>query len=214
MLAVAPLIGGGRVLLGLPVDGVLIALSSAGLIPLVMVRIGRLSQARRAAEESLHRLATSDALTGLPNRSACLAQVTTELDRGPDDLVVLFCDLDGFKPVNDRLGHAAGDQLLIAVADRLRGCVREGDLVSRLGGDEFVIVSRGPDAVEAISDRIREMVARSFPAVGEEVRIGISVGAAHARTGDTTDDLVGRADLAMYEAKRAKSVGALSLATV
>ncbi len=213
MLAIAPLIGGGRVLLGLPADGVLIALSSAGLIPLVMVRIGRLSRARRTAERALHRLATSDALTGLPNRAACLEYVATELNHGPDELIVLFCDLDGFKPVNDRLGHAAGDQLLVQVADRLRDCVRDGDQVSRLGGDEFVIVGRGPDAVEALSSRIRAMVARPFRVAGEEVRIGVSVGAARARPDDSTDDLVGRADLAMYEAKRGKTVGALSLAT-
>ncbi|MET0416224.1 MAG: GGDEF domain-containing protein [Actinoplanes sp.] len=214
MLLIAPLVGGVRVMLGLPADGVLIALSALGLAPLAMVRIGRLARARRAAEHALHRLATSDALTGLPNRPACLDHVAGELTREPDGLVVLFCDLDGFKPVNDRLGHAAGDELLVEVADRLRGCVREGDQVSRLGGDEFVIVSRGPDAVEAISDRIRDMVARPFRAGGEDVRIGVSVGAASSRPGDSTDDLVGRADLAMYEAKRSKAVGALSLATV
>ena len=104
--------------------------------------------------------------------------MSAELDRGPDDLAALFCDLDGFKPVNDRLGHAAGDQLLVAVADRFRGCLREGDLVSRLGGDEFVIICRGADAVEVISDRIRAMVARPFEAGGEQVLIGVSLGVA------------------------------------
>ena len=86
--------------------------------------------------------------------------------------------------------------------------------MARLGGDEFVLVCRGADAVEEICERIRDMVAHPFPAAGEQVRIGISLGVARARRGDTTDDLVGRADLAMYEAKRAKSVGALSLAGV
>jgi diguanylate cyclase (GGDEF)-like protein len=125
---------------------------------------------------------------------------------------VLFCDLDGFKPVNDRLGHAAGDQLLIGVAARLRGCVRGDDLIGRFGGDEFVIVCRGADAVDVISDRIREMVASPFPAGGERVLIGVSVGVAHAHPGDSTDDVVARADLAMYQAKRAKAIGSLSLA--
>jgi diguanylate cyclase (GGDEF)-like protein len=114
--------------------------------------------------------------------------------------------------VNDRLGHAAGDQLLVAVAELLRGCMREGDQVSRLGGDEFVIVCRGTDAVEVIGDRIRAMVAEPFETGGEQVRIGVSIGVAHAWAGDTTDDLIGRADLAMYEAKRVKSVGVVSLA--
>jgi diguanylate cyclase (GGDEF)-like protein len=213
MLASVPLIGGGRVIFGLPTDGLLVALGSAGVIPLVMVRVARLAAQRRAAEQALHRLATSDGLTGLPNRVACLEHLTTELAAGADGLTVLFGDLDGFKPVNDRLGHAAGDELLVAVADRLRAFLREPDLVSRFGGDEFVIVCRGQDAAEAVCERIREMVAMPFRVGGEQVRIGFSVGLAHAVPGDSTDDLLGRADLAMYDAKKAKSVGALSLAS-
>jgi diguanylate cyclase (GGDEF)-like protein len=213
MLALAPLIGGGRAILGLPTDGVLIALSSAGLIPLVMVRIARLSTARREAERALHRLATSDPLTGLPNRAACVDRLGLELRAGGDDLAVLFCDLDGFKPVNDRLGHAAGDDLLVAVAEHLRADLRGGDLVSRFGGDEFVIICRGPDAVEAVTERIHALVARDLAAGGEQVRIGVSVGVAHVRPGDGTDDLLTRADLAMYEAKKSKAIGALSLVT-
>jgi diguanylate cyclase (GGDEF)-like protein len=211
MLALTPLVGGGRAMLGRPVDGTLIALSSAALVPLVMIRIARLADQRRAAERALHDLATRDALTALPNRAACLTHLGELLVSRPGAVAVLFCDLDGFKPVNDRLGHAAGDELLIAVADRLRGCVREEDLVSRFGGDEFVLVCRGSDAVEAVTARIAEMTAWAFPAAGEEVRIGISVGAAGARPGDTVDALIRRADLAMYEAKKSKRVGTLSL---
>ncbi|WP_199510972.1 GGDEF domain-containing protein [Nucisporomicrobium flavum] len=210
MLALSPLIGGGRAALGLPVDGILIAFSSAALIPLVMVRIARLSRARRAAERALHRLATSDGLTGLPNRAACLDRLGAELATEPGSLAVFFCDLDGFKPVNDRLGHAAGDELLVAVAGRLRSCVRDGDLVSRFGGDEFVIVCRG-GGVQAVCDRIRAVVSEPIGAGGEQVRVGLSVGVAFARPGDTTDDVIGRADLAMYRAKQSKSVGTLSL---
>ncbi|MGK5682798.1 diguanylate cyclase domain-containing protein [Actinoplanes sp. URMC 104] len=238
MLALPPLVGGVRAILNLPTDGILVALSSASLIPLVMVRIARLSAQRRRAEQALHRLATRDILTGLPNRAACLARLASLLApssppasaspppalsspalspidssaaRDTGELAVLFCDLDGFKPVNDRLGHAAGDELLVAVADRLRTCVRDGDLVSRFGGDEFVLLCTGADAVPAVSARIAELAAHPFTVAGEQVRIGLSVGAARARPGDTTDELLGRADQAMYEAKKSKTVGALTL---
>ncbi|WP_284044128.1 GGDEF domain-containing protein [Actinoplanes sp. M2I2] len=210
MLALTPLVGGGRAVLGLPTDGILIALSSAALVPLVMVRVARLAAQRRAAERALHRLATRDGLTGLANRGACLDHLATSLEEGAD-LAVLFCDLDGFKPVNDRLGHAAGDELLIAVADRLSTCVRDSDLVSRFGGDEFVLICRGPDAVGVVADRIAGLTRRPFTAAGEQVLIGVSVGVARRRPADTTDDLINRADQAMYEAKKSKSVGALSL---
>ncbi|MFD0516772.1 GGDEF domain-containing protein [Paractinoplanes durhamensis] len=211
MLAIGPVVGGGRVMFGLPTDGILLALSSAGMIPLVMARIARLSNARREAERALHRLATSDPLTGLPNRSACVDRIDRELAAGPDDLAVLFCDLDGFKPVNDRLGHAAGDALLVAVADNLSAGSRGTDLVSRFGGDEFVIICRGPGAAEAMTDRIRAMVAGTFDTGGEQVRIGVSVGLTQAVPGDTTDDILTRADLAMYESKKTKTIGTLSL---
>jgi diguanylate cyclase (GGDEF)-like protein len=214
MLALTPLVGGGRAILGLPVDGPLVALASAALVPLVMVRIARLAAQRRAAEQALHELATRDGLTGLPNRNACLDHLTaalSALSATGDQLAVLFCDLDGFKPVNDRLGHAAGDELLVAVATRLRACVREGDLVSRFGGDEFVLVCRGPEAIRAVTARIAEMTTRPFTAGGTTVRIGVSVGAASVHPGDTTDDLIRRADLAMYEAKKSKQIGTLSL---
>jgi diguanylate cyclase (GGDEF)-like protein len=213
MAAAGPLIGGGRALFGLPTDGLLVAVGSAMVIPLIMIRIARLAAQRRTAERALLTLARSDALTGLPNRAACLERLTAELAAPPgaEPLAVLFCDLDGFKPVNDRLGHAAGDALLTAVADRLRGCLRSGDMVSRFGGDEFVILCRSAE-VDAICARIREMVGRSFAVAGEQVRIGISLGVAHAGPDSTTDDLIGRADLAMYAAKQSKSVGALTVA--
>ena len=135
MTALIPVVGGGRVVLGLPTDGLLIAVGSALVIPLVMVRVARLAGQRRRAEQALRRMATHDALTGLPNRAACLDRLEADLAElrasGGPGPVVLFTDLDGFKPVNDRLGHAAGDELLIAVAARLRDRVREQDLVSR-----------------------------------------------------------------------------------
>jgi diguanylate cyclase (GGDEF)-like protein len=231
MTALIPVIGGGRVVLGLSADGLLIAVGSAVVIPLVMIRVARLAGQRRRAERELRRMATHDALTGLPNRAACLDRLEADLaqlrplsghptgdpagDPAGPGLAVLFTDLDGFKPVNDRLGHAAGDELLVEVAARLRGCVREQDLVSRFGGDEFVVVCRDTDpqaAVDAICARIREMVEQPLTAGGETVRIGLSVGVAFAGPAVTTDDLINRADLAMYAAKQSKSIGTLSLA--
>ncbi|GAB1693828.1 diguanylate cyclase domain-containing protein [Krasilnikovia sp. M28-CT-15] len=222
MMALIPMVGGGRALFGLPTDGVLLAIGSALVVPLVMVRIAALSAQRRHAEQALRRAAVHDSLTGLPNRTACLERITAALaaplpscpDATPR-LAVLFCDLDGFKPVNDRLGHAAGDQLLVAVAERLRGCVRDTDLVSRFGGDEFVIVCEAADsqaAVNAVCERIRTMLRRPITVAGQTVQIGISVGVAFAERSSTTDDLIGRADLAMYEAKQSKALGELSLA--
>ncbi len=220
-IALIPLVGGGRILFGLPTDGLLIAFGSASVIPLVMVRIARLSAQRSRAERALLRMATHDALTGLPNRAACIARLTGDLERLPPGdpeprLAVLFCDLDGFKPVNDRLGHAAGDALLTAVAARLRGCLREPHLVSRFGGDEFVIVCHADDprqAADAVARRLSDAVREPFAVAGEPVFVGLSVGVAFAGAGCTADDVIGTADLAMYAAKQAKSVGAVSLVT-
>jgi diguanylate cyclase (GGDEF)-like protein len=220
MLALVPLLGGGRVLLGLPTDGVLLVFGSASVIPLVMVRIARLSAQRRQAERALRRMATYDSLTALPNRATCLDRITADLAQLPPDdnrpgLAVFFCDLDGFKPVNDRLGHAAGDALLVAVADRLRACARDSDLVSRFGGDEFVIVCRSGDpqtAVQLMCERIRAGVLSPITVGEESVQVGLSVGVAFAGSGCTADDVISRADFAMYAAKQTKCIGALSLA--
>jgi diguanylate cyclase (GGDEF)-like protein len=176
----------------------------------VMLRIARLAAQRRTAEKLLRHLATTDGLTGLPNRAACLAGLTTALAGDPAGTAVVFLDLDGFKSVNDRLGHAAGDALLTAVARRLREDIRAEDMLYRLGGDEFVIIC-GSDVVDSIAARIRDLVARPIPIGADDVRIGVSAGVAHAVPGDTTDGLIIRADLAMYDAKRAKRIGALSI---
>ena len=210
MIALVPVIGGVRMMSGQPSAGILVAIGSAGIVPLVMLRIARLAAQRRAAEKELRRLATIDGLTGLPNRVACLADLTTALAERPAGLAVIFCDLDGFKALNDRLGHAAGDALLVAVSRWLRADIRTEERVYRLGGDEFVIVCPG-GAVEAIAARIRSLVTQPIPVGAGDVRIGVSAGVAHAVPGDTTDELMVRADLAMYEAKRIKRIGALSI---
>ncbi|MEU8663685.1 GGDEF domain-containing protein [Actinoplanes philippinensis] len=206
MTALIPVVGGVRMMSGQPSAGILVALGSAGIVPLVMLRIARLAAQRRSAEERLRRLATTDGLTGLPNRVACLTDLAGMLAGRPAGLAVIFCDLEGYTAVNDRLGHAAGDSLLIAVAARLRGA----DPVYRLGGDEFVIVCPA-DTVDAAAARMRALAAQPIMIDGEPMSIGVSAGVAHAVPGDTTDELIGRADLAMYDAKRSKHIGGLSM---
>ncbi len=118
-------------------------------------------------------------------------------------MVVLFCDLDGFKAVNDEHGHATGDLLLRAVADRLAKGVRGGDVVGRLGGDEFVVLVSGCDesAVGELAERVSERVAAPVPTAAGPLRVGMSIGVAVGRSGDPPDDVIARADRAMYGAK-------------
>jgi diguanylate cyclase (GGDEF)-like protein len=151
--------------------------------------------------------AIHDSLTSLPNRDLLVDRLEHALARGErtgTESAVLFLDLDGFKTVNDSLGHAAGDELLIAVADRLRSCVRTVDTAARLGGDEFAIlvedvVERGDAA--RLAERIMTALRRPFPIASREVFIGASIGIAMAaRPGE---DLLRNADLAMYRAKAA-----------
>jgi diguanylate cyclase (GGDEF)-like protein len=163
----------------------------------------------RIAQGHLWHLANHDALTGLPNRPAILERVESALARNRRDdhgVALLFCDLDGFKPVNDRHGHEAGDLVLCAVAGRLLEAVRETDAVGRLGGDEFVVVCeeyRDPAVIEAVAQRVADAVAKPLTVgmVAEELELGITVGIAFARPGETSDALLARADGAMYRAK-------------
>ena len=168
-----------------------------------MVRIWRLSAARIRAEQALRFEASHDHLTGLPNRREFLDQLSNGLAHAPQ-CVILFCDLDGFKSVNDRHGHEAGDELLVEVARRLRACVRQSDLVSRFGGDEFLILLRdqAPSVVTAVCDRIADALSRPIELRVEQVSIGASIGLAIATGEADADALIRRADRAMYEAKR------------
>jgi diguanylate cyclase (GGDEF)-like protein len=173
--------------------------------PLVMVRVGRLAAERSWAEWALRYQASHDGLTGLPNRPAFAARLTAALDeRRP--LVVLFCDLDGFKGVNDRHGHAAGDQVLVEVAARLRRCIREGDVASRFGGDEFVIMcldAEPGDGAELVR-RIEAALAVPIELEREPVLVGASIGTATADGAMGAEALIQRADVAMYEAKHGR----------
>jgi len=181
----------------------------------VMVRIGRLAAQRTVAERALKHQATHDALTGLPNRREFVSQLASALEspgsRGP---VVLFCDLDGFKSINDRFGHAAGDALLAEVGSRLRRCVRDGDLVSRFGGDEFLVLCRdaSPSDAAELSQRISDVLSVPILLDGESVRIGASIGAV---TGDgevDAEELINRADALMYAAKKQRTPGLRTVA--
>ncbi|NJC72706.1 GGDEF domain-containing protein [Planosporangium thailandense] len=155
--------------------------------------------------EQTWQLAHLDALTGLPNRRAFMAELTEAVADRPGAL--LFIDLDGFKDVNDSFGHAAGDDLLAAVADRLRGCVRSDDLVARLGGDEFVILSRQVEdeaGLFRLAERVREAFTEPVVVAGTAIPARLSVDGTLYRAGERTEDVLHRADSAMYRAKRSR----------
>jgi diguanylate cyclase (GGDEF)-like protein len=115
---------------------------------------------------------------------------------------VLYCDLDAFKPVNDELGHVAGDELLRAVAGRIKACVRTGDVVARLGGDEFAVLCAGvsDDQAHDLAERIRTAVLEPYRIGGTTARLGISIGVARSDAA-SADDVLERADRALYRAK-------------
>jgi diguanylate cyclase (GGDEF)-like protein len=152
--------------------------------------------------------ALHDALTGLPNRLLFLDRATYALAQSERDHSVTACyflDLDGFKAVNDRLGHAAGDALLRGVAARLLAWVRPGDVVSRFGGDEFVALVRevsGTDVAVRIAERLAEAVCEPIELGGEQVSVTPSIGIALAGPREKPEEMIERADRAMYSAKR------------
>ena len=147
--------------------------------------------------------AFTDSLTGLGNRSLLLDRLEHRLahaHRTSSSATVLFVDLDRFKLVNDSLGHIVGDQLLIAVADRLQRCVRDGDICARLGGDEFGVLLADGSAADAVARRMIEALQRRFFIDGHEVFVGVSIGIAAGR--EDPETLLRNADVAMYHAKR------------
>jgi diguanylate cyclase (GGDEF)-like protein len=162
----------------------------------------------REKEESLRNAALHDHLTGLPNRVLLedrLDQAQARAARQPGHrFAILLLDLDGFKAVNDSLGHAAGDQLLVEVARRLRGLLRKADTVARLGGDEFVVLLDGvaPGWQHVVCDAITAAIHEPFVIDGRPVEVGVSIGVAvSAEDACDPDHLLREADAAMYRAK-------------
>jgi chemotaxis family two-component system sensor kinase Cph1 len=187
--------------------------------------------ALRSAEAELRKMATIDQLTGLPNRRAVIAHLDAAIEcrsavlkrlaelpnrrvddateRHPvvsDHLTVLFLDLDGFKSINDTLGHEAGDELLRAVAQRLTSMMRADDLVGRLGGDEFVAVLERPSPQETaeLAARIETEISQPFLLAAGIATIGVSIGQAVHTASHTTDSMLAAADVEMYLTKHAR----------
>ncbi|MFZ5519745.1 MAG: putative bifunctional diguanylate cyclase/phosphodiesterase [Pseudomonadota bacterium] len=160
-------------------------------------------------QETLERLAHYDILTGLPNRALMLDRLTMmmgHVDRHAGFLALCYLDLDGFKEVNDRWGHATGDELLLEVAERLRGLLRGGDTVARLGGDEFVLLLGdivSDDEVRAVADRVLAALSQPYALSCGGVSVSASIGVAlYPEHGSTAEHLLRNADQAMYRAKR------------
>jgi diguanylate cyclase (GGDEF)-like protein len=157
-------------------------------------------------EAKLRHQALHDALTGLPNRRLFHARVDEAFQRSAGesiDPVVLFIDLDGFKAINDDLGHAAGDDLLVAFAERLRSNVRPEELPARLGGDEFAVLieSGGHEVAEDVAGRLVAAVRSPFSIQGRRLTVRLSIGIAATRGAGSVEELLANADLAMYTAK-------------
>lgn len=170
-------------------------------------------------QETMARLANYDSLTGLPNRQYVLDNLRLELaraKRNDEDMMLLFFDLDGFKGINDSLGHETGDLILIEVADRVQRLLRNDDLFARLGGDEFIVL---PDrevndyAAEQLAIRLLSAFDEPFEMQGLSLTVGISVGVAKASDANfELSDLMSNADLAMYRSK-ARGRGSYTLFT-
>jgi diguanylate cyclase len=175
----------------------------------LLVRAIRFAVERKGVELEVARHATHDSLTGLPNRTLFLERLgltLSRVERRARACAVLFLDLDGFKTVNDSLGHDVGDRLLVETGDRLRALVRPSDTVARFGGDEFMVlcddVASEADAV-AVAERIAARLAEPFEIDGRDLEVGASIGIAVAADRARPPEAVVRdADQAMYAAKR------------
>ncbi len=179
-------------------------------VVLVLRDLRRVTSRLRASQAHAQHLAYHDVLTGLPNRALFndrLDQALARVRRGDDRIALLYLDLDRFKAVNDRLGHAAGDILIQTFAKRVGALLRESDTLARFGGDEFAIILSGvktSDAVEALCARLRDAVAAPFDLLGSQAVVGVSIGVALAPDHATErGELTRKADIALYASKDA-----------
>ena len=165
---------------------------------------------RKEAERRIHHMAHHDSLTGLPNRNLLddrLERALLRVRRAHEQMALMYIDLDKFKPINDTLGHDAGDVVLKTVAKRMQSCLRKSDTVARVGGDEFVIILESPGGIvdpKTVSDKLLEEVPKPIP-VGDKVcAVGCSIGIAmFPDDADNLHDLSRCADEAMYAVKEA-----------
>src|SRR5436190_4320094 len=177
----------------------------------VALQFDRLEQSiwqMRELQEQLQHQAFHDPLTDLANRSLFNNQVRDALARAESSIAVLFVDVDDFKTVNDTLGHAVGDEVLMMIAERLRACILPTDIVARLGGDEFAVlvqhVDNPEDAARAVAERVLHAFDRPAVAGHQQVRVSVTIGIATARPEPHhADAIIRNADVAMYNAKRA-----------
>jgi diguanylate cyclase (GGDEF)-like protein len=210
----APVFAVGSVVLGYAINAPISIGATVIVSAMVMVRfagmVRRLEREQRRLGDAEARLvyqASHDALTGLPNRTMLTERLVREIRAARVDgscLALMFIDLDGFKGINDTLGHQTGDMLLAAVASRIRAALRPTDLVARIGGDEFLVVAPrlGKESFATIiADRIMESIGQPLP-VGENIlQTASSIGIAMMRHGDDAEQLIAHADLALYQAK-------------
>ena len=198
-----------------------------GEYPIVEVKsadeFGMLARAFNAMAEEvkqkqakLHRQANFDGLTGLPNRMMAFERISLEINRAKrsrERFALMFIDLDDFKDVNDSLGHAAGDELLVGIGARLQACMRDADSVARLGGDEFLVIV--PDVedeveIEKIAGRMLEAVSEPQDLCGRKVVAKCSIGIAlYPENGESVESLMANVDNAMYQAKASQSSSAM-----
>jgi diguanylate cyclase (GGDEF)-like protein len=212
----AKVIGIGRVVTGLRKNGetfpmhlgVTEAATPEGKFFIGLVRDMTVEERMR---RQIEYMATHDALTGLPNRNECWKRLEERYalrdDRhGPAECSVFYCDLDGFKQVNDQYGHAAGDAVLKEATRRMKEVLFVRDFIARIGGDEFLAMVDGvvdDEKATALAQRMIEVVSRPIVTPEGQYQVGVSIGIAHARQyPESVESLVNAADDAMYAAKR------------
>jgi diguanylate cyclase (GGDEF)-like protein/PAS domain S-box-containing protein len=174
---------------------------------LLVLSISRDIAGRKRAERRLEQLSLHDELTGLKNRRGfyvLLPEQGKHARRSGAHVVVLYADIDGFKAINDRLGHKRGDDVLKALAEALGVAFRETDLIARLGGDEFCIVAESPSEPAALAQRLDEAIVAAGEDVGLSISLSYGMVVTDWRGLEDPDELLTRADMLMYEAKRAR----------